>query len=66
MARTITATIGTAPATVTQRREQAQHVATLADALARGAVGGPEAGAVARLLDAVATLAAWTPDDRTV
>jgi hypothetical protein len=60
----VVAGIGTAPAPEDQRRQQAAYIATVADTLAHGAVIGPEAGAVARLLDAVTTLAAWTPDDR--
>lgn len=47
-----------------QRREQAAHIARLAEAIATGAVVGPEHAAVRRLADAVELLREWTPDDR--
>jgi hypothetical protein len=45
-------------------REQAEGIATLATAIAAGTVTGPRFAAVARLVDQVDTLRAWTPDDR--
>lgn len=45
-------------------REQAEGIATLAQAIADGAVKGPVYAAVARLVDQVNTLKAWTEDDR--
>ena len=47
-----------------QRRELAQTIANQAQALADGTFTGAEHANVARLADNVATLKAWTPDDR--
>lgn len=54
-----------AKATDAQRREQAEHIARVATALAQGRVAGPVRAQVALLEEAVALLKAWTPDDRT-
>lgn len=46
------------------RRDLAATIARQAQALADGAVKGPEWAQVARLVTNVETLRAWTPDDR--
>lgn len=52
-------------ATDEQRRELANSIAQVAEAITEGRVQGPLYAAVQQLEDMVATLKVWTPDDRT-
>lgn len=51
-------------ATPDQIREQAQAIATLAEAIANGTLVGPRYAATRRLLDMTVTLSHWIGDDR--